>query len=191
VDVGDNELIAQSVDRDPEAFAHLARRHGRAIHRYLNRRSSHQMADDLLAEVWLRAFQSRRTYDQSWIDARPWLYGIARNTLRAHWRDGRRDIGQFELPHDPWNEVDDGLDARRIRTALQSTLNALRAEDREVLLLVAWEGLTPSEAAITLGIPSGTARWRLHRARRTFRAEFATATAETTSASEPIVTKEI
>jgi RNA polymerase sigma factor (sigma-70 family) len=94
----------------------------------------------------------------------------------------------FELPHDPWDEVDEALDAARLRAALNSSLNALRPEDREVLMLVAWEGLTPSEAAITLGIPSGTARWRLHRARRIFRTSFAV---PHEAAADLTITKEV
>jgi DNA-directed RNA polymerase specialized sigma24 family protein len=95
----------------------------------------------------------------------------------------------FELPHDPWDEVDEDLDAGRLRAALMGGLNALRPEDREMLLLVAWEGLTPSEAAITLGIPAGTARWRLHRARRIFRTEFADS--QPTAAADLTITREV
>lgn len=185
----DNQLITQSLHGDIEAFARLARRHGKAIHGYLSRRSSGETADDLLAEVWLRALRSRTTYDQCWTDARPWLYGIARNTLRSHWRDAQRGSRrESEQPFDPWPDVDDSLDVQRSRKALQRGLSALQPEDREVLLLVAWEDLTPSEAAVTLGIPAGTARWRLHRARREFSAAFATA--QRIAKSEP-TTKEV
>ena len=61
--------------------------------------------------------------------------------------------------------LDSGARARPLKAAL----SALRPYDREVLLLVAWEGLTPAEAAVALGIPHGTARSRLHRARVTLR----------------------
>jgi RNA polymerase sigma factor (sigma-70 family) len=184
VNVPDNQLVERSLDGDVEAFASLALRHGKVVHRYLSRRSSPGVADDLLGEVWLRAFRSRGTYDQSWEDSRPWLYGIARNVLRGHWRDAKvPGDGLPEQPTDPWAEVDESLDARRASNSLQCGLNALQPADREVLLLVAWEDLTPSEAAITLGIPSGTARWRLHRARRAFSAAFVAA--ETTTDSEP------
>ena len=65
--------------------------------------------------------------------------------------------------------VDDRLDARRTVSALTQALAALTDEDREVLLLVAWEQLTPAQVAVALDIPQGTARSRLHRARAQLR----------------------
>jgi RNA polymerase sigma-70 factor (ECF subfamily) len=155
---------------NPAAFTDLLRRHGQAIHAYLARRAGRDAADDLLGEVWLRAYAARRNYDEHWPDARPWLYGIARNVLREHWR--RRPAGgdQFSrASEDPWPEVDARLDAAARVQDLRRALARLTPGDREVLLLVTWEGLAPAEAAIALGIPPGTARSRLHRARSLMR----------------------
>src|SRR5580698_1572854 len=88
-DVRDGPLIAQSLRGTPEAFVEIVRRHEVAIHGYLTRRAGLRAADDLLGEVWVRAFGARHRYDTSHEDARPWLYGIARNVLRAHWRTGQ------------------------------------------------------------------------------------------------------
>jgi RNA polymerase sigma-70 factor (ECF subfamily) len=166
VELTDGEALARSLAGDPDVFTMLVRRHGQAVHGYLLRRSNRQTADDLLGEVWLRAFRSRGGYDQVWSSARPWLYGIARNTLREHWRVGTAEADElFEVGHDPWPDIDDRLDAVRHRSALREALGELCSEDREVLLLVAWEHLTPAEVSVSLGIPQGTTRWRLHRAR--------------------------
>jgi RNA polymerase sigma factor (sigma-70 family) len=157
------------------AFPELMRRHGPAIHSYLARRSSRDAADDLLSEVFLRAYAALRNYDEKWPDARPWLYGIARNVLREHWRhrnareDGWPPSALLAQDHDPWPEVDDRLDAEARLSSLQRALSRLAAGDREVLLLVTWEGLTPAETAVALGIPQGTARSRLYRARSVMR----------------------
>ena len=83
-DVRDGPLIAQSLRGTPEAFVEIVRRHEVAIHGYLTGRPGLRAADDLLGEVWVRAFGARHRYDTSHEDARPWLYGIARNVLRAH-----------------------------------------------------------------------------------------------------------
>jgi RNA polymerase sigma-70 factor (ECF subfamily) len=141
-------------------------RHGPAVHAYLARRTGRQHADDLLGEVWLRAFKGRANYDSRWPDARPWLYGIARNVLRAHWRRaGRPEGASVEgLASDPWPDADSRLDAAAALETLRHILAALPEDEREVLLLVTWEQLTPAEVAVTLGIPPGTARSRLHRA---------------------------
>ena len=157
-----------------DEFIRLFWQHGPAVHSYLSRRAGHQQADDLLEEVWVRAFRSRDRYDDR-VAALAWLYGIARNVLLGHFRSqhslaagdpGRRKLGE----PDPWDAVDDRLDARRTVSGLTEALAALADEDREVLLLVAWEQLNSAEVAVVMDIPQGTARSRLHRARVQLRA---------------------
>jgi RNA polymerase sigma-70 factor (ECF subfamily) len=70
------------------------------------------------------------------------------------------------VPSDPWREVDDRLDAADISDSLRTAVRALPRPQQEVLLLVAWEGLTPGEVAVVLDIPAATVRSHLHRARR-------------------------
>ncbi len=157
---------------DPEWFVELCRRHGAAIHAYLARRSGRQGADDLFGEVWMRAYAARATYDSRFGDPLPWLYGIARNVLRAHWRAAVRVEAVLHAPlTDPWAEADERLDAATQLSELRQALGQLTPEEREVLLLVAWERLTPAEVARALDIPQGTARSRLHRARQLMRGE--------------------
>jgi RNA polymerase sigma factor (sigma-70 family) len=166
----DGALIERSVRGRPDAFVEVVQRHEAAVHGFLARRAGHQAADDLLGEVWVRAFAARGGYDLGHADARPWLYGIARNVLRAHWR-ARPDAGPAAADEavDPWDDVVDRLDSAARAQALGAALRALPAAEREALLLVAWEQLTPAEAAVALGIPQGTVRSRLHRARSALR----------------------
>ena len=167
----DGVLIEQSAHGRPDAFVEVARRHEVAVHGYLARRAGGQAADDLLAEVWLRAFAAREGYDTAYGDAGPWLYGIARNVLREHRRACNGDvpaaIGETRI--DPWDGIDDRLDAAGRAKAVVAAVRALPAAEREVLLLVAWEQLSPAEAAQVLGLPQGTVRSRLHRARARLR----------------------
>jgi|SRR5580693_5399386 RNA polymerase sigma factor (sigma-70 family) len=171
----DASLVRIAASGDTTAFSELLRRHGKAIHAYLARRGGRDAADDLLAEVWVRAYAARKHYDQQWEDARPWLYGIARNVLREHWRRAGTARADDEFTRraaaaeDPWPDIDARLDAAAELSRLRQALARLAAADREVLLLVTWEGLTPAEAAVALSIPPGTARSRLHRARETMR----------------------
>lgn len=166
----DGALIERSLRGRADAFVEVVQRHEVAVHGFLARRSGRQAADDLLGEVWVRAFAARGSYDLAHADARPWLYGIARNVLRAHWKaEAAVSHSAAEPTLDPWDDVVDRLDSAARAPALASALRALPAAERDVLLLVAWEQLTPAEAAVVLGVPQGTARSRLHRARTTLR----------------------
>jgi RNA polymerase sigma-70 factor (ECF subfamily) len=170
----DGVLIERSVRGRPDAFVEMVQRHEVAVHGFLARRAGRQVADDLLGEVWVRAFSARDRYDLARPDARPWLYGIARNVLWTYWRTSQ--VGDRPLPEralDPWDEVVERLDAA---AALQRVVQAVRSlppVEREVLLLVAWEHLTPAEVAVVLGVAPGTVRSRLHRARTTLRSVLA------------------
>lgn len=161
------QTLAAAMAGDREAFSSLVHRHGQAVHAFLARRAGRPTADELLTEVWLRAWRSRGSYDPGWADPRPWLYGIARNVLRAHWRLRTDGSGPpFQLAEDPWPAVDDRIDAGRLGRTLAEALAGLGDDYREVLLLVAWEQLRPSEVAVTLGLSASTVRSRLHRARQ-------------------------
>ncbi|MFD7288497.1 RNA polymerase sigma factor [Streptomyces sp. NPDC059863] len=171
----DDDLLARSV-RDTTAFEPLVARHSTALHGYLARRAP-QAADDLLAEVWLQAYTARGTYDSGRGAVRTWLFGVARNVLAAHWRRHSQDRRRFPVDeeiNDPWHAVDRRLDAVAVAPVIRRTLAQLPHVERELLLLVAWEQLTPAEAASVVGIPAGTARSRLHRARTRLRAALRT-----------------
>jgi RNA polymerase sigma factor (sigma-70 family) len=167
----DAELIGWSLAGDGESFVEMISRHEAAVGAYLLRRVGRLAAEELLAEVWIAAFGSRSTYDRSYDDARPWLFGVARNTLRRHWRRGRpedltEDLGDLAPASDPWPAIDDRVDGAAV---LRAALAHLRPNQREVLTLVVWEELSVADAARVLGIPAGTARHALHQARLSLR----------------------
>ena len=163
--MSDADLVARSLT-DPHVFEELVASLGPRVHGYLARRAP-QVADDLLSEVWLAAFQGRDRYDPARAEVAAWMFGIARNVLLAHLRSRRRRQGlpAADPQIDEWEAVDQRLDAAGLAPALRRALAELPADERDVLLLVAWEQLSPTEAAAVLGIPAGTARSRLHRAR--------------------------
>ena len=167
---------AEVIDRsrhEPDAFAAIFDRHAPHIRRYLERRLGAQVADDLLAETFLVAFDKRQRYDLARPDARPWLYGIATNLVGQHRRhEARRyrDRAADTTEHDHADRVAAGVTAWAARSRLAEALHGLSPEDRDVLLLVAWEQLGYEEVAAALAIPVGTVRSRLHRARRKVRA---------------------
>lgn len=172
----DAALISKSLHR-PEAFASLYDRHAPAIHRFVARRLGEHVADDLVAETFLTAFRKRHLYQLDRPDARPWLYGIVTRLIGRHrraevrmWqalsRSGLEQASDGEL-----GRIDQELTARAAGRILASALAQLSPPDRHVLLLVAWAELSYDEIAVALGIPVGTVRSRLNRARRQVREE--------------------
>lgn len=179
---GDDDAVLAASAGDPAAFEPLVARHSAALHGYLARRAP-AAADDLLAEVWLRAFAGRAGFDPDRGTARAWLFGVARHVLTAHWRAAEPLTGSTgaepaaDQGADPWQAVDQRLDAAAVAPLIRRILRELPSVERELLLLVIWEELTPAEAAAVVGIPQGTARSRLHRARARLRDALAPAMA--------------
>ncbi|MFE3455032.1 RNA polymerase sigma factor [Nonomuraea sp. NPDC059194] len=171
VEADDAELIRRSHD-DPEQFAVLFDRYIKQIHRYVARRLGAQAADDIAAETFLTAFRRRASYDITQPLARPWLYGIATTLMARHRRDEERYLralsrtGVDPLPEPMADTVVGRVAAQVEDRRLAGALASLSQGDRDVLLLVAWEDLAYEEVSQALGVPIGTVRSRLHRARK-------------------------
>lgn len=144
-------------------------------------------ADDVVAEVYSVAWR-RRSELRPGADPRPWLYGIAANVVRNHWRSRARHlrlvdrIGQQPDSHAPPPDPSDSQAAE-----LRSALTALSFDDQEVLRLAAWEGLSHAEIATVLGVTENAVGIRLHRARNRLRQQLA---AEISPAPDPEDTPE-
>jgi RNA polymerase sigma factor (sigma-70 family) len=177
-DPPDSAIISRSLT-DPEQFSLLFRRHAPVIQRYVTRRIGPHEADDVVAETFLAAFRQRASYRDGTPDARPWLYGIATNMVRRHWRT---EVKQLRLlartDTDPvladfTQRVDESVSAASTSAALAAGLAGLPAAQRDALLLVAWGGLTYEQVAAATGVPLGTVQSRISRARRRLRATLA------------------
>jgi len=143
------------------------------LHRYLTRRLGASAADDLAAETFAVAFRSWDRLDPA-RPVRPWLYGIAANLVRHHWRKERRMLRAYARTGvDPVFVEDDEAveraDAGVRRRELAEMLAALSRDEREILLLHAWAGLTDTEIAEALGLPLGTMKSRFSRTREKLR----------------------
>jgi RNA polymerase sigma factor (sigma-70 family) len=129
-------------------------------------------AQDAVAEVFLTAW--RRLDDVPQGDAaRVWLYATARRVIANQRRSNRRRVALHErLARDRAFAPHESSPEDRDETQVREALRRLGPRDREVLLLAEWEGLSPAQIATVLGCLTVTARGRLHRARRRFRAAF-------------------
>jgi RNA polymerase sigma factor (sigma-70 family) len=173
-DMSDANLIHQSRD-EPDYFALLYERYAAQVYRYAYRRTGPQAAEDVVADTFLAAFGRRRRYDVSRPDARPWLFGIATKEIaRRHRAEQAHLRAVSRMPAEPTpagtaDQVAADVSAQAARGALAAAVSGLSTGDRDVLLLVAWGDLTYDEVALALGIPIGTVRSRLNRARRKVR----------------------
>ncbi|GAA3893525.1 RNA polymerase sigma factor [Leifsonia kafniensis] len=172
----------------PAVFSELYDRHAPAIHRYAARRIGEHAADDVMSETFLVAFERRADFDVTRDDARPWLYGIATTLIKKHarlearsWRGlvaGAAADRAAEGAHDAIEAVGVRVDAEVAMRRLASVLKRMPARDRDALLLYAWGDLDYEGVAQALGVPIGTVRSRLNRARQKLRAAVASGSAQ-------------
>jgi RNA polymerase sigma factor (sigma-70 family) len=162
----DASVIADSLS-DPTCFEVLLERHFVRMLDYLTRRVGSQVAADLVADTFERAFRSRARFANADGSALPWLYGIAGNLVRMHRRTEARRLralarearSRKSAAPDP-SAADGALDP-----VLLEALAGLTRPLREVLLLHAWGELSNEEIAVALGLTPEAVRTRLHRAR--------------------------
>jgi len=156
----------------------LFRLHYDEVARYLKRRVDASTADEVAQNAFTEAFHGRATYDPRLGTPRAWIFGIAINLTRKHFRqqrtaeDANAILGaELGEPHDSWPEdLIDRLDARVLRDVIDSALRSLPRLQLEALTLYAWTELTQREIAAALGVPEGTIKSRLSKARRHLRA---------------------
>jgi RNA polymerase sigma factor (sigma-70 family) len=167
----DGELWQRAVQGEPEAFGVLFERHARAVYNYLFRRTADwSTAEDLTSIVFLEAWRRRGEVRLERDLALPWLLGVATNVLRNRRRSQWRHRAALErLPRERSEDFEDDAaarldDERRMRGVLRSVAS-LPKREQDVLALCVWAELSYEEAAVALGVPVGTVRSRLSRAR--------------------------
>jgi len=155
-------VISASLEK-PSLFGLIFTRHYPALYNFAARRIGRDEAADLVADTFVRALESRATYDPSYPSCLPWLYGIAQNVIR----DRLRRVGRGKrITEEFGEETDDRVVASSVATDLAHALARLSKRDRSTLLLYALDGLSYSEIALVLDIPAGTVGSRLNRARQ-------------------------
>jgi RNA polymerase sigma-70 factor (ECF subfamily) len=152
---------------DRDRFEQLFRSYHAAVHSFTRRRMASEAVEDVVSETFLVAW--RRLGD---VPDEPlaWLLSVARNVIATKLRGDARRLrlqaraqAEYQLPAaEPLpGHADTGL--------ITAALGRLNEADREALTLIAWDGLTPSQAAAVLDIPVNRFRVRLHRAGRRLR----------------------
>ena len=159
----------------PEDFEDAFRDYFAAVFRFIARRVGTALAEDLAAETFVTAYRRRASFDLDSGSLRSWLFGIAANLVRHHWR-AEQHLLALDARLVPETDVPDGSDAadKRVVAAMLApriagALSLLTPDQREVLLLHAWAELSHEEIAAALRIAPGTVRSRLSRARAVLR----------------------
>jgi RNA polymerase sigma factor (sigma-70 family) len=159
----DAAVVADSIAH-PARFAVLYERHLHRVVGYLARRVGSELAEDLTAEVFTRAFRGRHAFRPEHETALPWLLGIASHLVGDHRRAERRRLAALQrLAAATPSAVQDDL--ALLAPDVVRQLRGLSGHDRDALLLVVWGELSYEEAGLALGVPIGTIRSRIARAR--------------------------
>ncbi|MGC4152520.1 MAG: sigma-70 family RNA polymerase sigma factor [Propionicimonas sp.] len=160
-----------------QAFAALFERTSHRVYGYVRRHCDDTDCDDVVSEVYLVAW---RRFDEVPPEPMPWLLATARRVLANHWRSRDRHsrlgaelraVAQLATHPDPARMVAD-------RDTMLAALAKLATDDRELLLLIGWDGLDAVGAAEALGCSPVAARARLSRARHRLTTALAAADTE-------------
>ncbi|UUU24206.1 RNA polymerase sigma factor [Streptomyces sp. DSM 40750] len=181
-DTGDRrELRARIRDGDAGAFGEVFDAYARSVYNHAFRLTGDwSTAEDIVSLTFLEAWRLRGRLDAEGGSPRPWLLGIATNVARNTRRAGRRHAAAVarlprpESVRDFADEVAGNLDDKAYLKAVRTAVDRLRRPEREVLALCVWGGLDYAAAAEALGIPVGTVRSRLSRARTKLAAQLGT-----------------
>ncbi|MGW0756450.1 RNA polymerase sigma factor [Streptomyces sp. NPDC002814] len=157
---------------DHNAFGDLFDAYARSVYNHAFRLTGEwSTAEDVVSLTFLDAWRLRERLDEEGGSLRPWLLGIATNVTRNTRRTARRHAAAVarlppaedvrDFADDVVGRLDDAAQLAVVRTALAK----LRRAEREVLALCVWSGLGYEAAAEALGVPVGTVRSRLSRAR--------------------------
>jgi RNA polymerase sigma-70 factor (ECF subfamily) len=137
-----------------QRFEQIYAEHEKAVRAFVRRRAPEAVVDDVVSDTFLVCL---RKIDRVPADPLPWLYAVARKTLANERRRRARVAYAHEVPVGEPGPAGDGT--------LAAAFNTLSERDREVLRLVAWEGLPLADAALVLDCSAVACRVRYHRAK--------------------------
>lgn len=169
------DLVKRCLAGDNSAWEELLRAHTRKVYNLCYRFTGRTVeAEDLTQEIFIKIFQTLRTYDAAQGTFLTWLNRVARNHLVDHYRRTKRDrvtssieeeLGQLEEAPSPAIEATARVESRERRELLQRALDRLSPDLREAVILRDLQDFDYSEIAQVLRVPEGTVKSRINRGR--------------------------
>ncbi|MDO8964869.1 MAG: RNA polymerase sigma factor [Coriobacteriia bacterium] len=160
------EIVRAAADGDREAFESLVRGHIDAVYAHAYRFfGDRTTAEDATQEVWIKVFRSLAEFDGRSAFS-TWLFRVTRNVCLDMVRRGRRIAPPIDPIDLKGTSLDDTAGEASSAVDLERAMRSLAPEDRDAFGAVALFGLTYIEAGEVLGVPSGTVKSRVFRARR-------------------------
>ncbi len=168
----DVALVAAAKEGDTEAFEALVRAHAGAVYAHAMRFfGDPHAAEDVVQEVFIKVYRSLAGFDGTAAFS-TWLFRVTRNVCVDMLRSGRRRPVPTDLIDVALAAPDDPAGSAVTRTTLEDALRALTPEDRDAISAVGIFGLSYAEAGEALGVPEGTVKSRVFRARRALMTTF-------------------
>jgi RNA polymerase sigma factor (sigma-70 family) len=171
----DLELLKRCLAGEDRAWESLLKGHNRKIYNLCYRFTGRTFeAEDLTQEVFIKVFQTLKSYDQAQGTFSTWLARVARNHLVDHYRRSKKDratssleddAGQVEAKVSPEEGPMGSLESRERRELIQEGLNKLSPDLREAVILRDLQDMDYAEIARILGVPEGTVKSRINRGR--------------------------
>jgi len=171
----DLELVKRCLGGENPAWEELLRIHARKVYGVCYRFTGQgSEAEDLTQEIFIKVFQTLRTYDAAQGAFSTWLSRVARNHLVDHYRRTRKDrvtssledeLGHLEEKPTAGMEPVAQVEARERKEMLQAALDKLSPDMREAVILRDFQDLDYEEIAQVLGVPEGTVKSRINRGR--------------------------
>lgn len=163
--IDDSALLGAAKNGDLDAFEALVRTHTSAVYAHALRFfGDPSAAEDVVQEVWIKVFRSLASFDER-AKFSTWLFRVTRNVCLDIVRAGKRRPVTLD-PLDTIAAPGDLADAVTLSVSLERAIASLQTEDRDAFSAVALFGLTYSDASEALGVPAGTVKSRVFRARR-------------------------
>lgn len=168
----DEELFELCRQRDPRSWEELVQRHqGRMLNLAYQFTSNREEARDLAQDIFIRLYQSFEHY-QSGRSFMTWMYSVARNLCIDHYRRRKKDRRVVDMPVDEFRDLpldDEGADTKVVKRErdqlLHRALDTLGVASREAIVMKDFQNLSLEDMAGLLGVPIGTVKSRISRAR--------------------------